>query len=308
MTTTAQNSPELSTEQSYAFGLTGAFVAVSAWGVSGVVAKHIDMGGLAIGAYRFTIYGVVLGLFMRARGTRFTVRVMRESMWGGIALSLDVAFFFSAIKLTAIANATLIGALQPIVVATVAWRLFGEKVSRRDMALGGVAIAGVAAVILGGAGSDDTSATGDLLAFGALFAWSAYFVFSKRSQAVITSSEYTVGTALWTGLVNIPLALAFGQTLAWPSATSWVWLLVLTMGAGVLGHSVMNWSIKQIPLWLGSTTTLLIPVISTVAAWVFLGEPLNGIQIAAMVVVLGALGLVVSGQTGIGSRPRPLRR
>ncbi len=304
MTTTAPDSQE----QSYAPGLAGALVAVAAWGISGVIAKHIDMGGLAIAAYRFSIYGIVLGLFMRARGLQLSKRIMRESLWGGIALGLDVAFFFSAVKLTAVANATLIGSLQPIVVATVAWRMFGETVSRRDMALGGVAIAGVAAVVMGGSGSAEASTTGDLLAFCALFAWSAYFVFSKRSQAVITSTEYTVGTAIWTGLINIPLALVFGQSLSWPSTTSWLWLLALTFGAGVLGHSVMNWSIKQIPLWLGSTTTLLIPVISTTAAWVFLGEPLVAIQIVAMAVVLVALGLVVSAQTGVGSRPRPLRR
>lgn len=266
------------------------------------------MGGLAIVAYRFTIYGVVVSALMWARGTRIDRRVMRESMWGGIALGTDVAFFFSAVKLTTIANATVIGALQPVVVGIVAARFFGERIHRRDVILGAVALAGVVLVVLGANGSPQWSLTGDLLAVGAVLSWSGYFVFSKRAESRLRPSEYTVGAALWTGIINIPLAVAFGQSLAWPSLDSWIGLLVLAFGAGVLGHALMNWSIQQIPLWVSSTFTLLIPVVSSAAAWVFLDEPLTTLQIAAMGVVLAALTGIVARQSGIGSKPRPLRR
>ncbi len=289
-------------------GIAAAAVAVSAWGLAGVVAKAIDMGGIAIGAYRFTLYGLVVAGLFGLRGSPLTVRVMRVSMWGGLALALDVAFFFSAIKLTTVANATVIGALQPVVVSVAAWRLFGERVARRDVGLALVAIGGVAVVVFGGGDTADGDRLGDALAVGALFSWSAYFIFSKRTKAQISSNEFTIGAALWTGLLNAPLAAIFGQSLAWPSLESWVGLIVLAFGAGALGHSLMNWSIQQIPLWISSTFTLLIPVVSATAAWFFLDEPLSGIQVAAMFVVLGALGAIVANRSGIGSRPRPLRR
>lgn len=289
-------------------GLIGAAVAVSAWGVSSVIAKEVDMGGLAVAAYRFATYGVVVAAVMAARRHRVGLRVMRASMAGGIALGLDVAFFFSAIKLTTVANATVIGALQPIVVAIAANRFFGEVIRPRDMALGSVAIGGVIIVVLGAAGDAPTDWRGDLLAVGALFAWSAYFVFAKRAKDVITSNEYTVGAALWVGLINAPLALIFGQSLAWPTWESWGWLLLMAFGAGVLGHAVMNWSLQQIPLWLGSTFTLLVPVISTTVAWAFLDEPVTAVQVGAITLVLFSLTGVITGQAGIGSRPRPLRR
>ena len=104
-------------------GIAAAGIAVSVWGLSVVIAKAIDMGGLAIGAYRFTIYGLTLSAVMAVRRSPISWRVMQESMKGGLALGLDVAFFFSAIKLTSVANATVIGALQPIVVSLVAVRL-----------------------------------------------------------------------------------------------------------------------------------------------------------------------------------------
>jgi drug/metabolite transporter (DMT)-like permease len=207
-----------------------------------------------------------------------------------------------------VANATVIGALQPIVVAAIANRVFGEVIRRRDLALGGVAIIGVAVVVFSGAADAPTDWRGDLLAVGALFAWSGYFVMSKRAQASITTTEYTVGAAIWVALINAPLALVFGQSLGLPDGDEWLWLAAMAFGAGVLGHSVMNWSLKQIPLWLGSTFTLLVPVVSTTAAWAFLDEPVTAMQAGAIGVVLLSLAGVVTGQAGIGSRPRPLRR
>ncbi len=289
-------------------GLGAAAIAVSAWGLSGVIAKDIDMGGIAIGAYRFMTYGIVLAAFMALRRTPISMRVMRESMWGGLALGADVAFFFSAVKLTSIANATVIGALQPVVVSVVAARFFGERIGRRDVSLGLVAIIGVGAVVLTGSDDSGRALSGDLLSIGALLSWSAYFVFAKRAKERITSQEYTIGAALWTGAVNFPLAFLFGQDLSWPSANNWLWLLILAFGAGLLGHSMMNWSIQQIPLWISSTFTLLIPVVSAIAAWIWLGEPVTVLQMVSMVVVLMALAGIVTSQTGVTAKPRPLRR
>ena len=128
-------------------GILAAGVAVSAWGLAGVIAKDIDMGGVAIGAYRFTIYGLVVAVVMAIRRAPLTMRALRASFAGGMALGLDVAFFFSAIKETTIANATVIGALQPVVVSLIAARFFGERIARRDVALAALALGGVLVVV-----------------------------------------------------------------------------------------------------------------------------------------------------------------
>ena len=289
-------------------GMAGALVAVTAWGLSGVISKHIDMGGIAIAAYRFVAYFLALSIFMHLRGTRITVRMLRLSLWGGLALGVDVALFFSAVKHTSVANATIIGALQPVLVAIVAHRFFGERIRPRDMGFGAIALVGVVVVVLNAADSTKTDISGDILAVGALFAWAAYFIFSKLAKGKLTGNEYTIGSAFWVGVTNVPLAFAFGQDMSWPSAESWLWLLILAFGAGIMGHSIMNWAIQQIPLWVGSTFTLFIPTVAAFSAWIFLGEQLTATQMVAMAVVVLALGGVVAGQASIGNRPRPLRR
>jgi drug/metabolite transporter (DMT)-like permease len=300
--TTTASGPTMSGETATAaatdvsHGLIGAVVAVCAWSTGTVLAKAIDMGGLAIGAYRFALFSVVMVVWMRLRGTQLGVRTMRDSMWGGIALGADIALFFSAVKLTSVVNATIIGSLQPIVVGVIAARFFGERIRVRDAVWSMVALAGVALVVLASAGDEVNDIRGDLLALGAMLSWSAYFITSKDSKKRMTSTEFTAGTSIWAALICAPLGLAFGQDMSWPSWKNWALILAMAVGSGIIGHALMNWSLVRIPLWIGSTLTLLIPVFSALLAWVFLDEAVSILQGLAMAVVIGALVMIVRGQ------------
>lgn len=284
-------------------GLLGVGLAVTVWGLSGVLIKWIDMDAMAVGFWRFLLYAMIMCGYLTVRGNRPTLRVLKASSWGGISLGFDVVFFFTAVKLTNIVNATTIGALQPLVVAVFAARMFGERIRRSDIAAALVAIAAVVVIVVESSGTPEWNGAGDLAAAGALFAWAAYFICSKRSAGVLTPTEYTAGTGVWATLVVGASGFVTGQDMAFPSASNWVPLLVLVFGTGVIGHSVMNWSLVRVPLWLGSTLTLLIPVVSSIAAWIWLGEPLTWIQLVAMGVVIGALASIVMTQR----EPEPVR-
>ncbi len=288
-------------------GLAAATAAVTAWAGGSIIAKGIDMGGLAVAVYRFWMFAALISAWMAWRGNPVTTRILRRSMWGGIALGADVAFFFSAIKLTNVVNATLIGSLQPVVVGVVAARFFGESIRGRDALWSAAALAGVVGVVLASSGTPEWSVEGDLLAVAAMFAWSAYFVFSKNSKSHLTSMEYTAGTAIWTAAINTPLAIAFGQDLSVPSATNLFWLAVMVVVAGTIGHLLMNWALVRIPLWVGSTFTLFIPVAASLLAWIFLGESLSLAQVASMALVLVALVVIVRGQATAATNVRPDR-
>lgn len=290
-----------------AAGLAGAGIAVLAWGTGSVVAKSIDMGGIAIAVYRFGLFSLLMIGWLRIRKIPFNLGVMRHSAFGGLALGVDVALFFSAVKLTNVVNATLIGSLQPIFVGIVAAKIFGERIARRDVAWAGVAIAGVGLVVMASNGTPQWSLRGDLLSLGATMAWGTYFIASKQSKGKISPAQFTAGTSLWTALVNIPLAFAFGQDLSWPTAESWKWLIFMVFAAGLVGHTLMNWSLVRIPLWIGSVMTLLIPVVASVIAWQFLDESLSWQQVGAMSLVLVALAMIIQNQTNRKLRERNLK-
>jgi drug/metabolite transporter (DMT)-like permease len=297
VTTTATTAPAGTGGRDVSLGLVGAGVAVCAWSAGTILAKGIGMDGLAIGAYRFWMFSALIIAWMALRRTPFTWRVMKLSMWGGIALGTDIALFFSAVKLTSIVNATIIGSLQPILVGVVAARFFGETIRARDAIWSVVALAGVVVIISASADDSLTDWRGDLLAVGALLSWSGYFIASKQSKGKMTSLEFTAGTSVWSGLICTPLGFLFGQDMSLPSAKNFGLLLVMIAVSGVVGHVLMNWSLVRIPLWIGSTFTLLIPVFSALLAWVLLDEPLVPIQGIAMAAVIGSLAVIVRNQS-----------
>ena len=287
-------------------GVPAAAIAMVGWAASGVIAKGItELGALAVVFWRMWIYAVIVLLFLKLRGTPLRRDSLRVSWRGGISLGADIMLFFSAVRLTTVANATVIGSCQPLIMLLIAGRLFGERPKRHHWFLALVAICGVAIVMFGSTGVQGWSPKGDLLAVAVVAAWTGYFVFSKLSSRQIESSQYTGATALICALFATPFALASGQVFTMPSSNAWVWLVVLSIGPGFTSHMLMNWSLSRIPAWLGSTLTLAIPVTATVMAWIFLGEEVAALQFVGMAVVLVTLGVIVLSQSKTANDTSP---
>ena len=234
--------------------------------------------------------------FLKAKGTPLTFQSIKIAFWGGIALGLNVAFFFESLKRTTVVNATIIGSLQPVLISVYSYKVFKEKVTRRDIFIGVIALVATFGVVAGSSGTTEWDVTGDLFACAALFTWTAYFIISKQTQDRVSPLEFTAATGVITGILNFLIALVFSVALTVPSSRDIFWLFILATVAGLIGHSLMNWSLVRIPLWVGSILTLFVPVVSSLLAWIFLEESLNALQIFSTCVVILALGAILLGQ------------
>lgn len=271
-------------------GLFGALAAAMAWGASGVIAKVLGMDALAIVVYRFAMAAIVFVIYMAATGTRLTARKLRLAAPAGIALAIDVALFFSAVKETTVANATVIGALQPILMLLVARRFLGERISRPQVVWSLVAVGGVAFLIFGSSGLPGWSMKGDLLAVGALFAWTTYLFLVKTSQTdELSTTEFTTAVAIYTAVIVAPIAVIFGQDLSWPAGDDWLLLCLMAFGSGLLAHPLMNWSMARIPVSIGSAMTLVVPVSASLLAWAFADERITFVQLVGIGITIVAL-------------------
>ena len=209
--------------------------------------------------------------------------------------------FFTAVKLTTVADATIISALQPGLVLLVAGPMFAERVKRADIALTLLAVGGVAIVVLASGAVEGRSLAGDLLAVAALGAWAWYFVAVKKARQSFAALEYQTALAIVAGVVVTPVVLVSGQGLGVSDDRTWL-LLAVTIVLGGSGHFLMNWAHAYTPIMLTSLLTLGSPVISVAAAAVFLGEPVLAAQVIGMAIVLGSLGTVVARSTASSRR------
>jgi drug/metabolite transporter (DMT)-like permease len=268
-------------------------IAMLAWGVTGVIAKSVDMGGMALAAYRLTVGSVVLVAALVVTGRRLSWAYVRAGWLGGVFLGLDLVLFFSAVKLTTVANATVIGALQPALVILISGPLLKEKVAKGAATWALVGLAGTVLVIFGASGLPGWSVGGDALAALTLIVWTGYFVATRLARGSMGALEYSTITAIVATLVAWPSAALFGQDLSWPTWSSWLWIVLLAVVAGVGGHFLMSVSIPHLPLWASSTMTLSIPVISTITAAIVLDESVSAAQVLGMAVVLVALAFAI---------------
>ena len=282
-----------STERRPVAGAVAVLVAVSIWGGMAVVIRLVDdLDGLVLGFHRLWIGAVVTIGGFYATGRRLSWRSVRLALPGGLAFGGDIVLFFSALKHTTVANATVVGALQPLLVFLVADRMFGEAVSRRLVTWSVMAIAGVAVVVYGSAGVPVWSVGGDLLAVAALLAWTGYFVASKHVRDELQPLEYLSAMLLVATVAVAPLALLAGGRLDPGGVDEWAWIALLAIGSGGVGHLLLNWAHSHVELAVMSLLTLAVPVVAVVSAAVFLDEPLGWVQAGGMVIVLAALGAV----------------
>ena len=275
-------------------GIAAATTAVIIWGAGSVLVKSIDgIDGTGISFYWLLLGTVILGAAYLATGGRFSARLLWVCAPGGIAFGTDVVLFFTALREPSTANATVIGALQPIVLLPIGVRMFAETVDRRVVGFSFLAVAGTAVVVFGASGLPQWSLYGDLLALGALATWTAYFVASKSARNELGALQYFTGLTVVAAAIVTPFALLTGADLSPGDASDWTAIVVLTLVSGAFGHVLLNWAHPHVPLQIMSLLTLLVPVVATAGAVVFLDEPVDGLQWFGMAVVLAALARVV---------------
>jgi drug/metabolite transporter (DMT)-like permease len=178
-------------------------------------------------------------------------------------------------------------------VLLVASRWFGETVSRREITCVAVAIAGVAIVILGSAGTPEWNALGDGLAVLSVLTFTGYFLITKRVRATTGTLSYMAIVHLVATAVATPAVLAHPSSLGGLDARDLFVVLFFALVSGTAGQMIIGWTHRYVDVSVSSLLLLGVPVVAAVAAWLTLDEPLGPVQILGSAVTLVAVGAMV---------------
>ena len=271
-----------------------ALTAVTAWAVGPVFNKSMTVSTPSIVFYRILVGVPVMVAMSYLVGDGMNRRILRDTALPGILFGVSMLAGFAAIKMTSIANATLIGNLQPVLVIFVAPRLLGERLSARQVGIGAVALAGVLTVVLAAASTSGASLGGDLMATANVVVWVAYFIMAKRRRVDgVDGWSFLAAVFCWTAVAVVPFGLVVSNDLGAMTGRDWVFVLCMALGPGVVGHGLMTWSQSHLDVTLASILGLLGPVISTALAWAVFGESLTPVQMLGGAVVIGSLAMLV---------------
>jgi len=274
-------------------------VAVFAWGCGPLMVRAISGSGLTVAFWRMWVALPVMW-FVSARIAHqpLTRQVLRKSCLSGVLFGAGLAVGFASFKATSIANATLISALQPLIVLFVAAPLFGETITRRKVVTAAVSLVGVSLVVLGAASTSGASLWGDFLAAVNLLLYTGYFLEVKRRRnEAVPSWALLTGIMMWAALTLTPVAVVLSHDLGSMDGWDWFWLVAMVLGPGLAGHGLMTWAQRFVDVTVSSLMTLGSPVVSTIGAWIFFEQSLVAMQIVGAVLVIAGLAGLVLGQT-----------
>lgn len=269
-------------------------IAVFAWGFGPLLVRGIDASAPTIVFWRLWMAAPVMVGAAYLSGGRLSMPLLKTVFMPGVIFGISMIVGFTSYQTTSIANATLIGALQPVLMLFIGPLLFGDRTASRQILLGGIALAGIATVVLGANQSSGASLHGDVLALINLGLWTAYFVRVKQVRNKgVHAGALIAGVFCVAAVVVSPWVILTSHDLGAIHGTDWLPIIAMVLVSGLVGHGLMTWAQRHLDITLASLLMLGSPVISAIGAWIVFGQRLSGVQIAGAVVVLGALGGIV---------------
>ena len=282
--------------QANAGPLAAASVAVVAWGIGPLLVTAIGLSGVTVAIYRLWFAVPIMYAILRIMGGQLSWRVLKLAAPAGALFAADIGFGFSSFRHTTIANATIIGALSPLLVLLVSGPLFGDGIRKIDLVWFAAAMSGTLLVVFSSPSGGKQGLLGDALATVSLFTWTVYFVYLKKKRVDGVPAFAFMTSVIATGAVALtPYALVAADPVTALHGSDWIWLFCLILGPGAIGHGAMTWATRYLNVNLTSLMTLAGPVVSTGGAAIFFNQGLAVGQIVGAAVVLVSIGFVLMG-------------
>jgi drug/metabolite transporter (DMT)-like permease len=272
-------------------------------GLAPIFVRLADVGFTAAAFWRVALatpFLFVLWWPQRKRYRSERSRAHLPWLWlAGAFFAADLAAWHQSIRLTSVANATLLANLAPVFVTGAAVWLFGERVTRGFLIGLGLALAGALLLVADSLEIGRANVAGDLLGVLTAVFYAAYLLGVSRLRRISSVMEVMWWTTFATAVLLLPAVLIAGDAL-WPqSARGWIILLALALLPHVAGQGLIAYALAHLPASFSSVGLLVQPLAAAVFAWALLAETLSGLQALGGAVVLA--GIVLCRQTQLAA-------
>ncbi len=280
-------------------------VAVAAASSSGALAVLAAAPLLAVAFWRNALAaGLVWPLVVVRRRAELAAwgRAGRlRAVLAGVALAAHFGTWMPALALTSVATATALVCTQPVWAGLIA-AARGHRLSRATWV--GIAVAVTGAALATGADLTVSveAVLGDLLALAGGVAGAVYVTLGEGARRSVSTTTYTAVCYGASAAVLLAAALAAGAPLAGYPVATWLAIAGLTVGPQLLGHSLVNFTLRRVSATLVSVVGLLEVPGSALLAWWWLGQTPAAATVPGMVLLTAGVALAVAGfgRTGAG--------
>ncbi len=275
-------------------------VAATLWGTGGLLgtllAEHSDVPPASVAMWRMVIAGVVLSVWLAARGTLGLgsldrAAVVRILATGALTAAFEV-LYFTGIALAGVGLSTLVTiGSAPAWVALWDWWRHGDRPDGRRVLALVLALGGLGLLLGSSLSAGDRALLGVGVAVVAGAAFAGVTVVNRvpvpgLGAARLTALSFTAG-----GLLLVPVALVLGWGV--PSgAASWALAAALGVVSTALAYLAFLSGLATVPPFVATVVSLLEPLVAAILGAIVLGERLGwggvvgGAVLASAVVLL----------------------
>jgi drug/metabolite transporter (DMT)-like permease len=243
-----------------------------------------------------------LGLLAAWERRRFGPRTTHErrlAVVAGVFFALDLMFWHRSIDAVGAGLATVLGNLQVVLVAVVAWMVLGERPGATILAAIPVVLAGI--TLISGVLEESAFGRDPVLGvvFGALtaLAYTGFILVLRLGNRDLRRPAGPLFDATATATVVAAIGgWALGGLDPLPGWPAQGWLIVLALTAQVAGWLLISVSLPRLPAAVTSVLLTIQPVGSVVLAMALLGEDPSALQLGGVALVLAGVVAVALGR------------
>ena len=252
---------------------------------------------LAVAFYRITLATLLIAPFAAGSAVRAWPVLSSRRRWAmiasGVALGLHFATWIASLSFTSVAASVLLVNTAPLFTLAFSRLVLGEAIAPAVAVAMAVALVGAALIAAADWAQSAASLLGSGLAVVGAVTLSAYHVIGRGLRDAVPLPAYVLSVWACAAATLGLLVAGAGVPITGYSARTFAWLLALAVVPTVLGHGLVNLSLRAFPAPTVGLFLLGEPVAAAALAYAIFGERPGALTLAGGVLVVAALALVV---------------
>ncbi|MCS7369585.1 MAG: DMT family transporter [archaeon GBS-70-058] len=252
--------------------------------------------GIVCAFWRMTLSSILTLLIMVVSGEyKWIFKFNPLIVISGLSLAIHFTFWMESLRMIPVALSTTIVNLHPIF-SSIIGKFMGERISGKRLTGIFTSIIGSTIMVTGvrGLNISEISFPGVIYALIGAASFSIYLSANKSlrkemSTQALTTFVYGIG-----GIVTLTYILANNINFTSYTINTWIYITLLTIIPMLMGHTLLNYLLRSLGLITVATSTLGEPIISTILAYIVLGQTIDNIKILSMIVTLIGIYLAIS--------------
>jgi drug/metabolite transporter (DMT)-like permease len=264
---------------------------------SGILVRLAEVSPSTAAFFRCAYALPVLVLLAWLEERRFGRRPLRERvpLWvAGLMFAADLTFWHHSIEAVGAGLATVLGNIQVVFVALLAWVALGERPDNRALASIPVVFAGVVLIsgVVGEGAYGDDPLMGVVFGLLTAITYALFILILRQGNVDMRRPAGPLFDATLSGAVFSALGGIVVGDIEWaPGMESQAWLVLLALSSQVLGWLLISVSLPRLPAVLTSILLMLQPVSTVFLAALLLSEAPSSVQLAGVAIVIAGVAV-----------------